>query len=445
MPIAPVPEQVPEPALPEQAEVLPGQASPLAGSNETAAPGEPETSGLPDLEEPGEKPAQPDSSLRIPPILLEGDTPVSPPLTGPGQKYALGPTAPTARVGHQEAGLPEAYGTGKLLLLARDPHWLYAHWDFAPEQQRRYNARSADHHLVLRVLSGTMETLPAKEVHMHPESRHWFVHVDRAETQYAAELGYYLPQRQWVTVATSPPAVTPADRPSTDQTVRFATNLPRRQWVTVTTSPPAVTPSDKPSTDQTVRFATFPTHVPLPQLEALSKQVIPADLPPLNAAQELALTELVGPHLVGQDWVSSAGIPERGSRPAEQEISAPPAGLPAPLAGEAEILSSPMAAAAQPPAGFWFNINAELVIYGATEPGANVTIGGRPFQLRPDGTFSCRFSLPDGDHVITVSAMSAQGDLRQAELKFSRHTEHRGEVSTAPQNPSLKPPGAEAP
>ncbi len=47
---------------------------------------------------------------------------------------------------------------------------------------------------------------------------------------------------------------------------------------------------------------------------------------------------------------------------------------------------------APPPAGFWLNINAELIVYGATEPGAQVTLGGRPIQLRPDGTFSCRFS-----------------------------------------------------
>src|SRR5438094_6482773 len=32
--------------------------------------------------------------------------------------------------------LPEAYGTEKLLVAARDPHWLYAHWDLTREQLR---------------------------------------------------------------------------------------------------------------------------------------------------------------------------------------------------------------------------------------------------------------------------------------------------------------------
>jgi hypothetical protein len=37
------------------------------------------------------------------------------------------------------------------------------------------------------------------------------------------------------------------------------------------------------------------------------------------------------------------------------------------------------------------------------------------------------------------------GDLRQAELRFSRRTEHRSEVGVAPQDPSLNPPAAQNP
>ena len=98
---------------------------------------------------------QAEPGLRIPKLLLEDDEPAVPPVTGPGQKYALGPAAPAAAFEREEAALPTAYGTQKLLLAARDPHWLYAHWDLTPEQQRHYNSLSADHHLVLRVYTGT--------------------------------------------------------------------------------------------------------------------------------------------------------------------------------------------------------------------------------------------------------------------------------------------------
>ncbi|PYJ94126.1 MAG: hypothetical protein DME23_25365, partial [Verrucomicrobia bacterium] len=87
--------------------------------------------------------------IKVPPILLEGDEPTAPSVSGPGQRYALGPTPPPEHVGATvESGeLPEAYGTKKLLLAARDPHWLYAHWDLTRDQLREYNRRSADGHL----------------------------------------------------------------------------------------------------------------------------------------------------------------------------------------------------------------------------------------------------------------------------------------------------------
>ncbi len=59
--------------------------------------------------------------------------------------------------------------------------------------------------------------------------------------------------------------------------------------------------------------------------------------------------------------------------------------------------------------GFWFIVNTELVVYGATQPDATVTIQGKPVSLRPDGTFSVRFALPDGEHVIPVTAQSPDG------------------------------------
>jgi hypothetical protein len=91
--------------------------------------------------------------------------------------------------------------------------------------------------------------------------------------------------------------------------------------------------------------------------------------------------------------------------------------------------------------GFWFNVNAELIIYGATEPDAKVTIGERRIKLRPDGTFSFRFALPDGEYPLPAAAESADGEeTREAKLKFSRSTRYHGDVGAHPQDKSLKPP-----
>src|SRR5262245_16373929 len=125
----------------------------------------------------------------IPPILLEGDETATPRVSGPGERYALGPEplAPESTPGPTD--LPESYGTQNLFLTARDPQWLYAHWDFSHEQLRRYNARSRDRHLVLRVFRDEAQGDPHREIHVHPESRSWFAQVGQGSTRYVAHLG----------------------------------------------------------------------------------------------------------------------------------------------------------------------------------------------------------------------------------------------------------------
>lgn len=59
---------------------------------------------------------------------------------------------------------------------------------------------------------------------------------------------------------------------------------------------------------------------------------------------------------------------------------------------------------------FWLVVDCELIVYGATEPDAKVTVQGRPIALRKDGTFTLRFALPDGRQEIPVVAKSARID-----------------------------------
>jgi hypothetical protein len=56
---------------------------------------------------------------------------------------------------------------------------------------------------------------------------------------------------------------------------------------------------------------------------------------------------------------------------------------------------------------FWLKVDCELIVYGATEPDAKVTVQGAPIKLRPDGTFTLRYYLPDGKQVIPVKAVSS--------------------------------------
>ena len=74
---------------------------------------------------------------------------------------------------------------------------------------------------------------------------------------------------------------------------------------------------------------------------------------------------------------------------------------------------------------FWFQLDAELIVYGATEPTAKVTLQGEPIKLRSDGTFTMRFSLPDSRQIIPAVAASADGiEERTIVLAIERNTKH---------------------
>ncbi|MFO0892235.1 MAG: DUF4912 domain-containing protein [Isosphaeraceae bacterium] len=72
---------------------------------------------------------------------------------------------------------------------------------------------------------------------------------------------------------------------------------------------------------------------------------------------------------------------------------------------------------------FHFELDAELIVYGSTEPNAHVTLQGEPVQLRPDGSFTVRFSLPDSRQIIPAVASRADGaEERTIVLAVERNT-----------------------
>jgi uncharacterized protein len=389
--------------------------------------------------------------LRVPPILLQGDNPAPSPVSGPIHRYALGPAGPVApsrpattparstivqtgdapsqsadvlvrssvrsgmaadkdvnapaKVGTEPPELPEAYGTGKLLLVARDPHWLYAHWDLTEPQQRHYNAVSADHHLILRVFHRQESGQVMRELHLRPDSRHWFIRVECAGTEYRTELGCYRRGGQWMSAAISGPATTPTETISQDKAVRWAAIVARD----------------------------LPPHSAGPSSAPRGVSLIPSHPPETWTPERArALAEVLRRNLQRPRQIGSAEIAEFVREEHEQEF---PTGAPMGI--------SSLGAAIPPSAAFWLNLNAELIIYGATARDAKVTLGGQPVQLRPDGTFSCRFALPDGQYRLAVAAISAQNESRQAELTVSRRTEHDGAVGEHPQDPTIASPEAQ--
>ena len=374
--------------------------------------------------------------IEVPAILSEGDAPAIPPVSGPGEKYSLGAIPPTQQFPTAETELPEAYGTKKLFLTARDPHWLYAHWDLTREQQLKLNQQSSDGHLVLRIYSHNIEGHPTYEIHVHPESRHWFTHVERAGDSYVAELGYYSALGKWMRISTSSGTMTPPDAVSSETDTDFATIPFEFPFAKLLELIKAALCENLPLAQalEELRRHGYPD---LPRVTTSSAIPLPAKW---TSTQEQALAKIINIDAVRRVWMGSLEITELIRRKLAQDISSLGASQFGVSSAGVSSFSSPFGGM-EKAKGFWFNVNAELIIYGATEPNAKVTLGGHEIKLRSDGTFSFRFSLPDGKYDLPAVAVSADGDdARAANLKFSRETEYLGDVGAHPQDPALKPP-----
>ena len=166
--------------------------------------------------------ASPPGTPAIPSILLEDEDPGR--LEQSRQEPDELPRPPAATIlPDPEAELPQAYGTGRLLLAARDPHSLYVHWDLTAQQKRDHNGHLGPGQLLVRIHLENLNGPPIAEVRAPSTADHCFVTVQCAGATYIAQLGYYQAGGEWRTVSISQPASSPPDAPAPDKSVRFAT------------------------------------------------------------------------------------------------------------------------------------------------------------------------------------------------------------------------------
>jgi hypothetical protein len=341
-------------------------------------------------------------------------------------KFEVAPTPPKQVFVEEQLGeLPEAYGTGRLFLTARDPHWLYAYWDLSWQQMAEYRAQAADGRLLLRVFEKDRPE-PVQELTLQHDTRNWYIPVNKAATTYWAQLGYWRRDGGFHVISQSREATTPPDAVSAETTARFVTipvEISFRQLL------------------EMIRAHIRGGERLAEALHRLQAEGFPfpfkvgLELGPWTAEQAAELEKLLGGDILRRVQIGSVEISEWLRRRLLEQL------------GSAFFSAfSPAGAswqAAAPQKGFWFAVNAELIIYGATEPNARVTIDGKPVKLRSDGTFSFQYAFPDGRYRLPVVAVSADGDDQRAvELTFERETKTKGEVGKLKQPAHLKAPAA---
>ncbi len=67
--------------------------------------------------------------------------------------------------------------------------------------------------------------------------------------------------------------------------------------------------------------------------------------------------------------------------------------------------------------------DAELIVYGATDPSATLTIGDEKVPLASDGTFRLQVPFRDGSQNYEIKAIDSMGQQdRSITMKFDRTT-----------------------
>ncbi len=146
-------------------------------------------------------------------------------------KYYLGVTeSPEIDEGFE---YPETYGESTITLMVRDPYWLFAYWEFAPNLSAELRGRLGEHdlaqsRLVLRIydVTGTDPDHPASyhDIDVASGSRNWYINVMRVERDYVVDLGLVMPDGSFIVIARSNVVSLPPVGPS---------EVVDEEWVTV--------------------------------------------------------------------------------------------------------------------------------------------------------------------------------------------------------------------
>ncbi len=258
--------------------------------------------------------------------------------------------------------LDHASQKDRIIVLARDPYWLHAHWELSRTTLARAQAALGQEwhgaRPILRLMDVTSEETtnaaerPIRDIPIHGGVNNWYIDVMKPPCSFRVDVGYLSRRGRFYVLARSNNVTTPK---------AGVTDALEENWLSV---------------------------------------------------QE-QFERVQNPSTIGANAQANASVDlndlfdERLRRPLSS------------------LSMQNLSLGALPGLGrsFHFEIDAELIVYGTTDPGAQVTLQEEVVQLRPDGTFTVRFSLPDARQIIRAVASSPDGvEERTVVMAVERNT-----------------------
>jgi uncharacterized protein len=312
--------------------------------------------------------------------------------------------------------LPEGYGASRIMLLPKDPQSAYAYWD-VPQEAKQAIRNQGGLRLALR-LADVTGLAAGKQAHNIQQfdcdelARDWHLAIPVSDRDYLVELGYVAQDGRWLVLTTSNPVRIPPAYPSdwdADQflTLNWEVDLKGQTFVDLERSP------QDPGAIGVMERVSSPGQTPgsISGPASPSSYIFPSGV----GMEQLPTASGVSGNQSGVNWVGNmSGLNMPGLNMSGLNMSG------------AGLMGRTQSGAGLQPRQFWMVADAELIIYGATEPDANLSIAGQPVQLNSDGTFRLHMSFQDGNLDFPVLAVAADGQQTRAiHLTFERQTPDR--------------------
>ena len=271
----------------------------------------------------------------------------------------------------------------KVVFLPRDPEWAYVFWEISDKDRSNAQNEGANR-LCLRLADVTDrnngETNPGtlQEVVVDSHSTEWYLPIPLGGREYKVELGYRI-GHQWMSLAHSTSAKVPSLHPSDqilDQFVPFSLEAP------VSNSEPEADSFSSDQPDSSLHERLYQSATTKFRTRRVGSEEFQEGAP-----SDLKLNNESGSGL----WAS--GLNESG------------------IGGVSQARS------------FWLVADAELIVYGATDPSAKLFIEDEEVPLANDGTFRLQVPFRDGIQNYSIKAIDNDGiDSRNITMKFERVT-----------------------
>ncbi len=281
----------------------------------------------------------------------------------------------------------------RVVFLPRDPQWAYVFWEIS-ESDREEAASQGANRLFLRLSDvtgakdgGSALKQALQEVPVDSHSTEWYLPIPLSDRDYRVELGYRSSSR-WISLAVSSQARVPSIQPTDqilDQFVPFSLE--------------GGTSSGSTTQEVANELIREPENI-----GGLHESLYQSATTHFRTTRGRIGSEEFQEHGGGRDqkggptdsgsglWASGRNVSGLGGVPSRQR-------------------------------SFWLVADAELLVYGSTDPAAKLTIGGEDVPLASDGTFRLQVPFRDGVQQYAIEATISDGEQkRNVTMQFERKT-----------------------